>query len=132
MPTSRMGMLDLTNTVHPVPGLLPQYMALPGSMELSSPEQIALSYYQGTLSLSHTTKDPTWGTSMVFLRLGSKRPLVMHFLLAASLKSLASNQEVNHLSDMLVIAKHHYHTGAKLLIEELSNQVNPDHVNVMT
>jgi hypothetical protein len=69
---------------------------------------------------------------MVFLRLGSKRSVVMHLLLAASLKSLMTNQEVNHLSDMQVMAEHHFKIGENLLIGELSNQVGQDHVNVMT
>jgi hypothetical protein len=125
-------MLDLASTVHPLPGLLAQFNALPGSMNLSPPEHYALHYYQTTLSLSHTTKDPVWSTSMVFHHLGSKRPLVMHLLLSSTLKSLVSNQEVNDSSAMIVIAKHHFQAGANLLIEELSNKVNPDHVNVMT
>jgi Fungal specific transcription factor domain len=130
--TSRMRMLDLTNAVHPIPGLLAQFTASPGSVELSPAEHYALYYYKTTLSLSHTTKDPTWSTSMVFLRLGSKRPLVMRLLLAASLNSLVSNQEVSDPPDMLVIAKHHFQTGEKLLTEQLGNQIAPDHVNVMT
>jgi hypothetical protein len=124
MPTLEMSLLDLASTIHPLPGLLAQFNAHPESKDLSPPEDYALHYYQYTLSLSHTTKDPTWSTSVVFLRLGSKRPLVMHLLLAATLKSLVSNQEVNNLSDMLAIAKHPFQTGVKLLIEELSNQVN--------
>jgi len=132
MPTSPTRMLDLTNTVRPIPGLLAQFTDPPECMELSSAEHYALYYYKTTLSLSLTTKDPTRSTSMVFLRLGSKHPLVMRLLLAASLKSLASNQEVNNLPDMLVISKHHFQTGEKLLIEQLGNQISPDHVNVLT
>jgi len=132
MVASGRNMLDLVGTVHPLPGLLAQFTAFPATMDLSPPEQFALCYYQNTLSLSHTTKNPIWSTSMVFLRLGSKRPLVMHLLLASSLKSIVSNQKVNNLSEMLLIAKHRFQTGARLLIEELSNQVNPDHVSVMT
>jgi hypothetical protein len=130
--TSGMNILDLASAVHPLPGLLAQFHALPASIESSGTVQFALHYYQTTLSLSNTTKDPIWSTSMVFLRLGSKRPLVMHLLLASSLKSLVTNQEVNNLPEMLAIAKHHFQMGAKLLVEELSNEVEPDHVNVMT
>jgi hypothetical protein len=132
VPTSRAMVLDFTKTFHPLPGLLAQFTSLPGSIELSAPEHYALHYYQTTLSLSCTTKDPKWSTSMVFLRLGSKRPLVMRLLLAASLKSLVSNQKVDNPSEILAIAKNNFKIGTSLLIEELSNQVNPDHVNIMT
>jgi hypothetical protein len=127
-----MDTLDLASTLHPLPGLLAEFSALPASIEPTAPVHFALQHYKWTLLLSNTTKNPTWSTSMVFLRLGSKRPLVMHFLLASSLKSIVSNQEVDNPSEMPAIAKHHFQMGAKLLVQELSNQGEPDHVNVMT
>ena len=110
------------------PFLSTYHISLPNSMEFNQDEHRALDHYQHTYSLYRTTKDPRWSTHMVLLRLGSENRMIMHLLLAVSTNDL---QNRNVHSSWSQLAHSHFQTGARLLIENMQENTETNHVSLM-
>lgn len=88
-----------------------------GQEALTQPDQTAV-------SLSYnTTKDPFWNTISILLRLGSHSLMVMHLLVAASLKSPVISPDDDRNPELS--AEEHFQIGSQLLADGLKDQENP-------
>ena len=78
---------------------------------------------QAAISLScNSTKDPAWGTPSLLIGLSSTQPMMMHLLLAASLRSSAIDRNDDLRTGTDSSPEHHFSVGSHLLVDILDNR----------
>ncbi|OKL63737.1 hypothetical protein UA08_00225 [Talaromyces atroroseus] len=104
-------------------------MSLPCSIVMTKNEHQALDHYSTTYSTSFTLKHPKWSTLSMIKNIAWAEPMIMHLLMAVSLKDLCWRRENENLRRS---AELHYQHGTKLLADEMANQaVATKHVSIL-
>ncbi|PQE13743.1 zn 2cys6 transcription factor protein [Rutstroemia sp. NJR-2017a BVV2] len=102
---------------------------VPSPLRLSSSERAAIDHYRNTLSHTFTTKDSIWYTQQIYVRLGAQDPLILHFLLAISLRDLHYRDKENH--ELSTLAQTHFRAGIGRLLIAISEDQPSRHLSVM-
>ncbi|PQE03715.1 specific transcription factor domain protein [Rutstroemia sp. NJR-2017a BBW] len=102
---------------------------VPNPLRLSSFERAAIDHYRDTLSQTFTTKDSVWYTQQIYVRLGAHDPLILHFLLAISLRDLHYRDKENH--ELSTLAQTHFRAGIGRLLIAISEDQPSRHLSVM-
>jgi hypothetical protein len=102
---------------------------VPSPLRLSSSERAAIDHYKNTLSQTFTTTDSIWSTQQIYIRLGAQDPLILHFLLAISLRDLHYRDKDNH--ELSTLAQTHFRAGIGRLLIAISEDQPSNHLSVM-
>ncbi|PQE10212.1 Fungal transcriptional regulatory N-terminal protein [Rutstroemia sp. NJR-2017a WRK4] len=102
---------------------------VPFPLRLSSSERMAIDHYRNTLSQIFATKDSIWCTQQIYVHLGAQDPLVLHFLLALSLRDLHYRNTENQ--ELSTLAQRHFRAGIGRLLIAISEDQTSHHLGVM-
>lgn len=92
-------------------------------------ERLGLSYYRTTYTLSRTTRPFSWSHYELFLQIAHKQPMIMHLILAGSLRQLAV--DTNADQEPYDLAKRHYNKGSYMLKQSLGEGFKSDHLTII-
>ncbi|KAM3069428.1 hypothetical protein ACMFMG_005534 [Clarireedia jacksonii] len=99
------------------------------TMQLSSSERAAIDHYKNTLSQTFSPKGSSWSMQKIYVRLGAQDPLILHFLLAISLRDLQYKNKENH--ELYLLAQSHFQAGIGRLLIAIREDRSPNHLSVM-
>lgn len=107
-----------------------QGFAPENGMSLNNDEEMALTHYRTTFSLSQTTRDPQWSTAALLLRHGLKHSeMLLHLILAVSLHDMPSDPAI--VGRLRQTGHKHYEKGTEQLMQALQCEDFADHLAIL-
>jgi hypothetical protein len=102
---------------------------LPCSIIMNRHVHQALDHYSTTFSMTFTKKHPKWSTLGIIKVFASTEPMLMHLLLAVSLRDLCWRGDNE---DLRQNAETHYRQGTQLLVEQMASpEKSTNHVFIL-
>lgn len=102
---------------------------LPSSIVMDKHVHQALDHYSTTFSMTFTKKHPKWSTLGIIKVFASTEPMLMHLLLAVSLRDLCWRGDDEELRSS---TETHYRHGTQLLVEQMASpDKSTNHVSIL-